>query len=290
MATTHPVFAAWPETFRLFRTQRILFVPLGISAGVKTTLLGLSLFAPFAPFSGFMAPFVRYFWGELYLHYPYHLALASRWFRRTDLVLPILLEGLLMGITALLARQLMVNHSPKLRYAFAEAFRRYPAIAILTVIDVVALIFLIQLAILPTRILLQKIPALTQNPFGVAFIIAFIVTVVSSAFDTLFLFAIPSCVIENRPWAGSLWHSFRMAVKSYRWIFLTVLAVTLCYLPVLVVRYGSVGLVESAWPESIFLMYLIRILFSWVLGTLLTVWATVYLTQQSVPVPKVGPK
>jgi len=108
---------------------------------------------------------------------------------------------------------------------------------------------------------------------------AFVVTAVSSAFDTFFLFAIPSCVVEGRPWLGSLWHSCRTAARSYGLIFLTVLAVTLCYLPVLVVRFGSVGLVEGPWPEAILLLYLVRIFSSWMLGTLLTVWATVYLIQ-----------
>ena len=264
------------------RTQRVLFMPLGISAAVKTAILGISLVAPFPPFSRFLAPTVRYFWGELYLHYPFHLALAGRWFKQTDLLIPIFLEGLLVGITAALTQYLLLQHPSKPRHAFAETFRRYPAITLLTLIDALVLMFCIHGAITPLKLGLQKLHVWTHNFFGAAFIVAVTATIISAIVEPLFLFSVPACVIENRGWLSSLLRSFRTAGRAYRWIFFTVLAVTLCYLPILLIRAEAARLVESPWPESIFLFYLARILFSWIITTSLTVWATIYLVRFAV--------
>ena len=226
---------------------------------------------------------VRYFWGELYLHYPFHLGLASRWFKRTDILIPVFLEGLLIGITALLTRHVLLKHSSKPRQAFAETFRRYPAITLLTVIDVLVLMVCVEVSLKPVKLILIKLLPLwwAQSLMGPAFVMALVVAVVSAALESLFIFSIPACVIENRSWFNSLLYSFRTAARSYRWVFLTILAVSLCYLPLLLVRYGSIRLVESPWPESVLLVYLARILFSWAIGVVLTVWSTTYLIRQA---------
>ena len=281
MASSPSVPATWSEALQLLRRQRVLFLPLGISAALKTALLGLSLLAPFPPLARFLAPMVRYFWGEVYLHYPYHLALASRWFKRADLLVPVFLEGLLMGITAVLTRHLLLKNSYKFRQAFADTFRRYPALILLTVIDLLVIMVCIQASLIPVKLLLQRVkPALWSQTYLLpAFVVALTATVVSAAIESFFIFSIPSCVVENRSWLKSLWFSFRTAVRAYRWVFFSVLAVSLGYLPVLLIRYGSVRLVESPWPESVLLVYLGRILFSWFFGTVFTVWATTYVVR-----------
>lgn len=263
-------------------------MPLGISAAVKTAILAVSLIVPFPPFSNLFVPVVRYFWGDLYLHYPYHLALASRWFKQTDLLIPILLEGLLVGITAALTRHLLMKHPSKFRHAFAETFRRYPAITLLTVVDVLVMILCARVSVEPVRLVLQRmLPTWWSQSFlGPAFILALMITVVSAVVESLLIFSIPACVVEDRSALSSLLHSLRIAIRAYRWIFLTMLAVTLFYLPVLLVRRGSVRFVESAWPESILLVYLSRILFSWIIGALLTVWATIYLVRVAEAAPE----
>ena len=289
MASSHwnLVARAWSETFQIVRAQRILFMPLGISAAVKTTILGVALIVPFPPFSNLFAPAVRYFWGDLYLHYPYHLALASRWFKQTDLLIPILLEGLLIGTTAVLTRHLLMKHHTKPRQVFAETFRRYPAITLLTVLDVFLTMLCAQLSTRPVGLLFQKLlPSWWAQSFlGPLFVLAVVVTVVSAAVESLLILAIPACVVEGRSTLRALAHSVQTGLRAYGWIFLTVLAVTLFYLPVLLIRHGSTRLVESPWPESILLVYLVRIFFSWVIGTLLTVWATIYLVRVAEAVP-----
>ena len=271
------MFSTWPEAFRLLRDHRFLFIPVGVSAIAKTVLLALALLAPFPPFSNLLAPVIRYFWSEIYLHYPYHLGLASRWFRRLDLFLPVFLEGFLIAMAALLVRQVIAGRPAKLRQVFADAFRRYPALLILTLINVLLALVLVQAVFIPIRLILERVSFLAKSPFTAAFLPGITTLVVIAAVESLFIFAIPLCVMENRPWGSSLVGSIRTSLQAYRWIFLTILAVTLCYLPVILVRQGSMGLVEGPWPESILLIYAARIVVAWLLNSILSVWAAVYL-------------
>ncbi len=275
---TSPVVSAWPEAFRLLRKNPVLFLPLGFSAGAKAFLLALSLVAPFEPFARVLAPAVRYFWGEAYLHYPFHLGLASRWFRRSDMILPVLLDGFLVGVTAILCHQLIVGHPPKTRQAFSETFRRYPAIVLTTTLGAVAMVLLVRAALVPLQWGMHRLfPLGAQGNFLWAFPVAFTTVVVLAAAETFFVFAIPSLVLESRSWVGGLRRSFLAGWRNYWPIFLTLTAVFFGYLPFTLLRQGSLRLVTSAWPESILLVYLARILAAWGLSTLLAVWAAVAL-------------
>jgi len=238
----------------------------------------LALLAPFEPFSRILAPIVRYFWGEIFLHYPYHLGLASRLFRRTDMWLPIFLEGFLIGVTAYGCRQLLSGHPFKPRQAFSETFRRYPATAAITLVSAVALVLCVQLALVPMRMGLSRLPSLwTQSPLTVSLLTALITVTLAAALEALFIFAVPACVLENRFWIKAVWRSFQIGGRSYGPIFLTLWVVSLCYLPVILLRHGSMGLSTGPWPEAVLLVYVIRILASWGLGALFAVWGTTYL-------------
>ena len=276
-SATHPVLVAWIEATRLVRTQPALLLPLGLAAAAKLLMVIVSLVAPFTPFSKLLAPVVRYFWGEIYLHYPYHLALATRWFRKSDLFFPILFEGFLVGMTAYLCRQVLTNHVPKPRQAFSETFRRYPATVLIATTSVVVALVSARLLLIPVQLGLRFVPVVAHSTFGAAFSIAIITLVIAAALEAFFTFSIPACILDNRSWFRAIGRSVRTAVRSYGRIFLTILAVSLAYLPFIMLRQGSARLVTSAWPESILLVYIGRILISWVVGTLLAVWSTIYL-------------
>lgn len=280
-STLHPVLAAWTKTVELLRSNTALFTPLGLAAGVKLTMVGVALVAPFTPFSKFLAPIVRYFWGEIFLHYPYHLALATRWFRRSDLLLPILLEGFLVGMTAYLCRQILAGHPVKVRQAFSETFRRYPGCVLITMVSSLLMIGLAKMALLPIQLGVRWFPILAQSTFAMALGMALVTIAVVAALESLFIFALPSCILEQRAWFRAIGRSVQIAAKSYGSIFLTIFIVTLAYLPFVLLRQGSIRMVTSSWPESILLVYIGRILFTWVIGTMLAVWGTVYLTEHA---------
>ena len=272
-----PVLAAWSETLQLVRTHPSLFTPLGIAAAAKLAMVGTALVAPFAPFSKLLAPMVRYFWGDIYLHYPYHLALPTRWFRRSDLLFPVLLEAFLVGMTAFLCRQILTGHPAKFRQAFSETFRRYPATVIITVITSVVMLVCARLFMIPIQYAARAIPGLASNGFAIAFAIAFVTVVVASALEAFFTFAIPLCVLNQIAWFRALWRSLALAWRAYGLIVITVFIVSLSYLPFILLRQGSVRMVTSGWPEGILLVYLGRVMMSWGISVLLAVWSTTYL-------------
>ena len=274
----HPAISTWHEAIGLLRSKPILFFPLGVSAAIKFLLLLITLVAPFQPFSRVVAPVVRYFWGEIHLHYPYHLALAGRLFRRSDILFPILLEGFLVGVTSFLCRQFLSGQPPKASQAFSGAFQRYPAMLLISMVSALALIVSFQGVMIPIKLGFRWLPeAWARSGLVVVFSMGFISVFLASVLETVFIFSVPICVLERRSWFRAIGRSWQIGLRGFRPIFLGLWAMSLAYLPFILLRQAAGPLVTSAWPESLLLVYTARILAAWGISTLFSVWAAVYL-------------
>ena len=281
-STVHPAITTWYESFGLLRSNPVLFFPLGVSAAAKFLILLIALVAPFKPFSRVVAPVVRYFWGEIYLHYPYHLALASRLSRRSDILLPVLLEGFLIGVTAILCRQFLSGQSPKANQAFSGAFRRYPATALIAMVSAVTLVVCFQAEMFLLRFGFRHMPAAwLQGGFAGVFFVGFASVSLASVLEALFIFSVPVCVLQQRSWFRSIGRSWKIGLRGFGPIFLGLWAMGLVYLPFILLRQGSVRLATSAWPEVLLLVYTVRILAIWGISTLFAVWSTTYLVRHA---------
>jgi len=153
---------------------------------------------------------------------------------------------------------------------------------IIAMISALTLVLSVQIALIPLRIGAQKLPLLwVQDGFLVLAGIALVTVSISAALEAVFIFAIPACILEQISWMRAIRRSFKVGIRSYGPIFLTILGVSLCYLPFLLLRYGTRELATSSWPESVLVLYLIRILVSWIFGALFAVWATTYLVRHA---------
>lgn len=111
--------------FRMFGTDRKLFVPFLITAIAEIVLLLLLWLAPQPPFSALLAPPLRYFYSEQILHYPAHLFFLYHAMRHTHLIAATLVGAFMTGVACDMVRQVHAGAHPTIHEALAGHKIRY---------------------------------------------------------------------------------------------------------------------------------------------------------------------
>jgi len=231
------VVEIWKETFIILGRYPQMFLPfllVGIFSGIALYILYLS---PQRPINLLLAPPIRAFFGEKFLHYPYNLYLLPKLYYYAHIFIGATL-GILMNATAcfMLKDIYYKKREPRILANSFFSLKRY-----LSLLGIWVIIFFLSYSWLRV----MKIKGENSLFFS---ILSFLGVVFIS---TLFIYAIPAIVFEKRKIFSALGRSLGLFKK---FPFLTLFLVFLpssFYLPVIFLKRNTLFLMKHFFPEII---------------------------------------
>jgi len=231
------IIEIWKETFIILRRYPQIFLPfllVGIFSGITLYILYL---APQRPVSFLLAPPIRVFFGEKFLHYPYNLYLLPKLYYYAHILIGATL-GILMNATAcfMLKDIYYREREPRILANSFLSLKRY-----FSLLGIWAIIFFL------SYFWLRLIKIKGENSISFS-IFSFLGNVFIS---TLFIYAIPALVFEKRKIFSALGRSL---VLFKKFPFLTLFLVFIpssFYLPVIFLKRNILFLMEHFSPEII---------------------------------------
>ena len=179
------LWSAIRQTVKLVGSHRRLWTPFLAAALIEAALIGLVWLAPQRPFSALLAPPIRFFSREQFLHYPLHLWFMCYSMKYTHFVASVLAGAYLGGIGCVMIRQAHEGRALSFRDALASGQAHYGRLVLLWLLSWGA-----------SKLIIEGIALL---PLGPAWIFwgAVLSTILLQA---LFVYVIPAAVFEGRSW------------------------------------------------------------------------------------------
>lgn len=245
----------WKVTFNALRQNPVLFIPFCISGAVKLAGLLFIFLSIFYPLSIIFAPIIKTLWGEMYLHYPFNFNLMPKLFYYGQVLVYVLIDGLLSGIAVWMIFQINEGKKPTFKEGIKKVLPKYLTLAAF-LLTIFAIVYAINYgeSLLTLRLLKVKLVAFlvkTRMLYFVRTLFNFFVIVLV---ETLFAFAIPFAVLENKRFFRAIGGSLSLVKKLFPVTLGLVLIPTLVSLPFSLMKTGLSALMNVTLPEITFVV------------------------------------
>jgi len=270
-------------TFQSLKTQPKLVIPFACFAFVELIFLLLIYVAPRQPFNIVLAPPIRAFWGERFLHYPVNFLLLPKLASHSRNFLSCIIGSLLTGFAVAMVADTYNSKTVHLFSALKNAFRKY--LSLFTVVLIINLLFLGLVKVMEMGLiryftsghatLLFLKPVIWLGPILIALNLLLVVLV-----QGVFVYAIPLLMIENLKLFKAIGRSALLFVK----LFLPTLALVglpvLIYIPIIILQFNAPFLIDRLFPESVLYVCIAAVVInSLVIDLLVTLSTTILFLQ-----------
>ncbi len=251
---------AWKDTLRILSQSRNILLPFIIVGLVDIILLFIIYLAPQPPLSVILGPPIRVFWGERFLHYPLNLFLIPRLFDVAHTISTALTGVLMTGAAVRMLEDVHGGLRPDLGRGLTKSLRVYLNIFViwLVMFGLVSAVF-------------KLLPVIFKPKQGMAsFLVLGAGFPISILIQTIFIYAIPAVVIEEK----KIWPAIKRSASFCFGAFLPTLILvglpTITYLPILILK-GKLSLMASKiLPEAILFFVGLGIIISVIMDCLVT--------------------
>jgi hypothetical protein len=230
--------AVYRRLFLLLKSAPGIIAPFLALGVVYESLLAASFCAPMFPLSPVLAPVIRAFWGEQFLHYPMNFLLLPRLFELGKTALDFL-PGLVLSATAVaLVAQADERQPVKMGDGMKKVLSRYLRLVVIWGITLGIALGLVRLV----RYAGYLWPLREFVVWGEV--------AVSVLVQMLLVFALPSVVIENKKVTVSLARSLQLLRRYPLTVLLLVGIPNLLLAPFLYLQSRIPTLMQRYFPET----------------------------------------
>jgi hypothetical protein len=236
------VFSLYPEVFRkltgLIKRYPVIVMPFIAIAVFEAVTLTVLFLAPRPPLSMAIAPVIRAFWGEQFLHYPTNFLLLPKLFEYSRNILTFFTGIFFSGIALSMLLQASKGQRPEWFLGFGRVFSRYFRLALIW-----GLIFGLSAA--SSKVLSHYAGMFPSFRWFIAAEFA-----VSLVTQLLFVFSFPAIIVENRKAFMSLVRSLALLKNYPLTAFLIVFIPSLLVFPVMYAHVKLPFLMGTFAPEA----------------------------------------
>lgn len=250
----------WMMTFGVFKQNPGVIIPFVLVGLLDASILLLIYLAPRPPLSALLAPPIRVFWGERFLHYPFNLLLIPRLFDYGHIISTAFIGVLMTGAAIGMLKQAIGGLKPNIIFNLIKSLRMYLRLLV---------IWLVMFGLV--TVAFRGLPAVFHFKQGAASQI-----VLSAAFfmsiliQALFIYAIPAVIIEEKKTWPALKRSVSFSKSAFIPTLLLVALPTLIYIPMIILRGKLPVLMSKVFPETVLIFLGIGIVISVVIDCLIT--------------------
>jgi hypothetical protein len=202
VAVDRPAFGSiYKETFQLLQREPLivfLFFFLAIFDLIALTFLFL---APSEPVSFILAPIIRTFWDELYLHYPENLSLLPKLFTHAHFVMMSFFGIVFIGAAIKKIEAYTAEHALSATSAAGFTLQKYFKAVIAWLISYAAFIYVLK------HLLVALPPSVAVQLTG-GFLLGL-------TMQSLFVFLLPSVLISKKGMFKALAHGMVFGVRHF---------------------------------------------------------------------------
>lgn len=268
------------QSIQTLKSQKKIIWPFLIFASIEVIFLTLIYLAPRTPFSVILAPPIRTFRGEMFLHYPANFLLipeASSFIRS---YMTVFIGSLLSGTAVLMIFQAYRNENASFLVSLRSASRKYWQL-FFTIFSLSIILHYLYKAV--TFFIYGYFSAGHTKLLGISFnvwrgpILIFISVFFLLMLQALYLYAVPMLMIGNKKLLGALRGSLMFFVKYPRQTLLIAALPFLIYIPIIILQYRTEYLINNVFPEIVlYVAYASAILSSLVIDVLVTTSASIF--------------
>lgn len=270
--------------FKALTRQQKLWVPFVIFMFTELVILMLLYVAPRQPFNVVLAPPIRAFWGERFLHYPANFLLLPKLGSLIRNYLTVFLGSFLTGTAVVLFAEAFQERKVKLIAGFKAGFKKY--FSLLIVISLITAILFSLVKVLEIgliryftsghKTLLFLKPQIWMGPLLIAINLVLVVLV-----QGIFVYAIPLIMLNNVKLFSALLRSPVVFIKLFRSTIALIALPLLFYIPIIVLQVKTVFLIDRIFPESVLYVCIAGIVISALVVDLLITFSTTALFLQN---------
>jgi len=259
------VLATCKESLAMFKKHPKLAVPFIILGAANLMVIYVLYLAPSRPVSHVLAPPIRAFFGERFLHYPANFYLLPKLFNFGQIFIGAVL-GVLMSAQAVgMIADIKLNQRPSALINFMRGIKRYvPLLAVWA-----AAVLLIGLA---SRVILKVFGGASGVGGLVVTGLSFILFVF---IQIAFIYTVPSIVINNK----KLLPAFSQNLGALRKLFLPtvtlVFMAAIWYLPIVILKTKPLFLANKFFPEAVLVVLIAGAVISVFIDLLITISTTI---------------
>jgi hypothetical protein len=261
--------------FQALRNQPKLFIPYLCFAMVELAVLFLLYVAPRHPFNVVLAPPIRAFFGEAFLHYPTNFLLLPKLSSLSRNFLSCILGALMTGFAVHMVSDAYNQKTIRLAVSLKAAFKKY--ISLFTIVLVITGLFFGFLKLVEMGFANFAFLKSHARLGSVVIAVNILVVLLVQGF---FAYAIPLLMLEDSKLFVALGRSVVLFFKLFIPTVVLIGLPLLTYIPVIVLQYNTPLLISKVFPEAVLYVCIIAaILNSFVIDMLITVSTTVLFLQ-----------
>ncbi len=277
------IVSLYITVLQLVKSHLKLFIPFIIFVIVDLVFLFIIYVAPRQPFNVVLAPPIRAFWGEKFLHYPANFLLIPKLAALSRNFLSCLIGSLLTGCAVAMLADSYNNKITRFIPSLKAGFKKY--LSLFSVVFIITLLFwgclkLLEIGLIKyfssghASLLFLK-PRIWFGPLLI--VINLFITIIIQG---MFVYAIPLIMLEKEKLFKAILKSFALFIKFFMPTVILIGLLVLLYLPIIVLQFKTAFLISRFFPESVlYVCVAASIINSLVIDLLITFSATVLFLQ-----------
>ena len=229
----------WKQTLVVFKKNPEVLVPFAGMGILNTAVLYLLYLAPQRPVSIVLAPPIRVFWGEKFLHYPFNFFLLPKLFYYANITIDALIGVLLAGLAIGMLKDIYSGEPPKMFADFAVSIKRYFALLSIWIITFCFSLFAMKIF----KSLFSGMSGSLMFSFLTYLFLIFI--------QVLFVYSMAAIIVEKRSVFSAIKVNFLFLKQFFFTTLILVFIPALFYLPVLVLKNKLGAIIRESFPEIV---------------------------------------
>lgn len=263
------IFNIWLTIFSIIKKHPVVLLPFLYMILFDFLLLIIVFLFPQPPVSIVLAPIVKTFWGEKFLHYPMNLLFLPQFFTYARNFVGIFANLFFTGIIICFINLAYENKTLNWWTSTLKVIKKYLRIFLLWLIVLAVVYVLTKTA--------KTVPFLKQSSYKIQFGIEFFINIFV---QTVFLFAIPAIILENKKVYSSIVFSFKMFQQNPVTSFFIVFIPGLLFVPLGYIFAKIPFLIDKTYPEIVLYAMVFRIIVINFIDFLITSSATIFLSMK----------
>ncbi len=268
------VSLVWKTSFKIMSEHRRLLIPFGVNAVFQGMLLLLLFWAPQFPFSIVLAPPIRAFFGELYLHYPANFLLMPRLFNYGNIIISLFITSCMTGMMVSMIHQVNKNVFPGVRSNFKKAVKKYVTlVALWIVVFILVSIVFRGPKFFILKYYFQKTGFFSWwNVFRMAFTGSVLISILIEMF---FGYAAAAVMIEGKSAWQAIKRSFFIAKKFFFPTFMLVAIPVFFIFLMSIVKWKIPQMMKQFFPEMAICVLVLGVIVSLLVNYIVTASVTI---------------
>ncbi|MEW6618241.1 MAG: hypothetical protein AB1422_02630 [bacterium] len=204
-----------------------------------------------------MAPPIKVFFGESYLHYPSNLVILPTIFDYVDLILVLIFAPLISGMTVRMVYQSAEGHKPEIFSNIFPVLKKYLILLGLWIIVTILIFTIFHLGkFLVSEFYTKEISKAIHIPtWRMTRLMEYFCFFLTLVIETFFAFCIPIVIIENKKILASIKTSFKISLSLFLVTFILICVPNILNnMIVLIKQKVLILLMDNFFPEIVFVI------------------------------------